>query len=331
MSTPRLNLCIILSESKRIIKAHSRHFLALSVIFLLPLAFSILVYPTLQQLILQSPKHDAKTLLSQSFQDSTPEIDQESFLLSIFYAVFAIVSSLCGVGSITYSVFHGFYGRPVKLISSLKSILYSFLPLLATTLVCQMIVSGILSVFAGFLFLVVRLVKFVGFDQFEYSSPYFLGFSIVLSIVLVLILVYLQVKWALAYVIVVLESSWGIKPLKRSAYLIKGYKLVALSMYLYYSFLVGILIWSNWETAFAFRNTDRWKSWGFVLQIVFTSTLLTLLFLYFAAANTVLYMYCKAIHGELAPEIAEEFAREYVRLPFDDEKVPRLVSVVYET
>lgn len=194
-----------------------------------------------------------------------------------------------------------------------------------------MIVSGILSVFAGFLFLVVRLVKFVGFDQFEYSSPYFLGFSIVLSIVLVLILVYLQVKWALAYVIVVLESSWGIKPLKRSAYLIKGYKLVALSMYLYYSFLVGILIWSNWETAFAFRNTDRWKSWGFVLQIVFTSTLLTLLFLYFAAANTVLYMYCKAIHGELAPEIAEEFAREYVRLPFDDEKVPRLVSVVYET
>ena len=49
------------------------------------------------------------------------------------------------------------------------------------------------------------------------------------------------------------------------------------------------------------------------------------------ATNTVLYMYCKAIHGELAMEIAEEFAKEYVSLPFDDGKVPHLVSVSYAT
>lgn len=74
---------------------------------------------------------------------------------------------------------------------------------------------------------------------------------------------------------------------------------------------------------------EGWKSWEFVLQIVVTSSFLTVLLLYNLAANTVLYMYCKAIHGELAFEIAEEFAREYVCFPFDDEKVPHLVTVVY--
>lgn len=55
-----------------------------------------------------------------------------------------------------------------------------------------------------------------------------------------------------------------------------------------------------------------------------------LLLLHNAAANAVLYMYCKALHGELAFEIAEEFAREYVSLPFDDEKVPHGVTVEVE-
>ena len=47
-----------------------------------------------------------------------------------------------------------------------------------------------------------------------------------------------------------------------------------------------------------------------------------------STSNTMLYRYCKAIHGELALEIAKEFEREYVSLPFDDAKVPHIVSVV---
>lgn len=106
---------------------------------------------------------------------------------------------------------------------------------------------------------------------------------------------------------------------------------MALSIYLYFAISAGVLILSSWGLAAAFGDTDGWKSWAFVLQIVIASALLTLLFLYLAAAKTVLYMHCKAVHGELAMEIAEEFAREYVRLPFDDVKVPHLVSVLYTT
>ncbi|OMO71930.1 hypothetical protein COLO4_27958 [Corchorus olitorius] len=99
-------------------------------------------------------------------------------------------------------------------------------------------------------------------------------------------------------------------------------------MLLFYGFLSGILGWvtsARWDDS----SADQWKNWLFVLHIVWTSTCYLLILLSNFAATTVFYMYSKAIHGELAWEIAQEFATEYVSLPFDDGKVPHVVSVVY--
>lgn len=214
--------------------------------------------------------------------------------------------------------------------SAIKSIVVSFFPLLATILLCQIIMSGIIAFFVIVVFLVVKFVNFVGFQyEYSYSSPFFVGCILLLIIFLLLILVYLQVNWVLVAVVVVVESSWGFKALKRSKYLVKGYSFVALSQSSCFAFLVGILIWSSSDLGTHFGGISKGWSWAFVLQIVIASTLLMLLFLYNIAANTLLYMYCKAIHGELAMEIAEEFAEEYVSLPFDNGKVPHLVSAVY--
>ncbi|KAB2627195.1 pentatricopeptide repeat-containing protein [Pyrus ussuriensis x Pyrus communis] len=60
------------------------------------------------------------------------------------------------------------------------------------------------------------------------------------------------------------------------------------------------------------------NGWAFVVQIVVTATFLVLLMLNNAVVN-----------GELAMEILEEFAREYVSLSFDNEKVPHVVSVAH--
>ena len=97
---------------------------------------------------------------------------------------------------------------------------------------------------------------------------------------------------------------------------------LAASCFLFFASMQALLLWTASVDGWA------WKDWAFVVQIVLTSTLLMLLMLYNAAADTVLYMYCKAVHGELALEIAEEFAWQYVCLPFDDGKVPHVVSVV---
>ncbi|KAG2707070.1 hypothetical protein I3760_05G130800 [Carya illinoinensis] len=332
---PRLGICTVLSESKRILNAHSRHFLALSVLFLLPLSFSLVVYPTLIQLLADPTPNNSQVLLRSppfNFHDhyhqQKPPISSNTLILSLLYSLFVFAFSLFAVGSITFSVFHGFYGRPVKFVSAIKSIFTSFFPLLATLIISQVILSLFAIAFGLFLFLVTRVIKLFGIEV-EYSSPYFVTLYGVVLLLLAMVFVYLQVNWTLAYVVVVVESSWGFEPLRRSASLIKGMRGVALSSLLFFGTFAGVVVWTGAVSAVGSDGaSEGWKSWGFVVQIVVTSTLLMLLLLYNAAANTVLYMYCKAIHGELAIEIAEEFAREYVSLPFDDGKVPHIVSVV---
>lgn len=348
----RLHLCTLLSESKRILNAHSRHFLALSVLFLLPLSFSLVVYPTLLDLLTDPPPTNPKVLLRffpfdyhHDHHDHHPDghfdyhhhhhhrhpdepISSDPHILSLLYALFVFAFSLLAVGSISFSVFHGFYGRSVKIVSAIKSVFKSFLPLLVTVIISEVIVSLICFAFGLVLFLGIRAMKLLGLEV-DYSSPYFVAFGGVLLLALILMLVYLQVNWTLVSVIVVAESSWGFRPLRRSARLIKGMRGLALSMLLFFGGFAGIVVWAGAVSAMGSDgSSEGWKSWAFVVQIVVTSTLLMILLLFYAAATTVLYLYCKALHGELAEEVAEEFARDYVCFPFDNGKVPHIVSVV---
>ncbi|CAN0876125.1 hypothetical protein LINGRAHAP2_LOCUS11124 [Linum grandiflorum] len=192
---------------------------------------------------------------SLSTGDTTPSsLSRWRFSYHLRYAhLFTLggcITLVFALGSITYSVLHGFYGRPVNLISTLKSALISFLRLLVTHLIVDLLVSLVTLLFI--------------------CSLYFIT---------------------------------------------KGLN------------LLGVLTWTSFIVAEKLSGGGDWNNWFFVAQIVITSPLLTLLLLYFFAAQTVLYMYCKAIRGELASDIVQE-STEYGCLPFDDEKVPRFVYVV---
>lgn len=318
-----LNLWGVLSESKRIINAHSRHFLALSVIFLLPLSFSLIIYRTLESTFLSPNSRIPQQSLFISLPYTSPHLTTARFLLPLLYALFVLLLSLLAVATITYSTFHGFYGRPVKLVSSFKSTLYSFLPLVSTFLVSQFIVALIMSLLGLFAALIYKSLQLCGLDM-DLDSKYVMGFSIFIAIMVGLVLVWLQVNWSLGSVIVVVESKWGVEPLQRSYYLLSGMKGVALSMLLFYGLAIGFLVWGCSTSVANAGQASGWSRWAFVLQTVVSSAFVTLLMLHNVAANVVLYMYCKALHGELAFEIAEEFATEYVSLPFDCEKVPQI-------
>ncbi|XP_010523537.1 PREDICTED: uncharacterized protein LOC104801852 [Tarenaya hassleriana] len=329
-----LGLWLILSGSKRIINAHSRHFLALSVLFLLPLCFSATVYPSVIRLLSDhSAAPDSVSLLRSGREyDPRAATSETVILLSIAYTVVATVFNLLAIGSITYSVFQGFYGRPVKLLSAIKSGLASFFPLLATLIPVQIIMFWILAILGLLAFVLIRGFQFIGLE-INFSSPYFLALCAVLAIVFVAIVIKLYVNWILVWVIVVVESKWGFTPLKRSKSLIKGMRGVSLSIILFFVLIESVLIWSSSMASATQQiggsDTTRWRNACFIIQTAIASAFLTLLSLYNIAANTVMYMYCKAIQGELAFEIAEEFAREYVSLPFDDGKVPHFVTVNY--
>ncbi|KAL2519322.1 hypothetical protein Adt_15569 [Abeliophyllum distichum] len=326
------NLCGVLSETKRIFRANSRHFLALSILFLLPLSFAYILYPSLiittsHTNSITSHYRQSLFIFSYTVPDPSYPPSQKSYLLiTLFYLLFWFLFSIFATASITYSTFNGFYSRPVNFISSIKSILFSFFPLLVTVIASQIILILIFFIFGLFAAFVYEGIVTLGIDV-DYRSNYLLGFVICTTILILVLTIYLQVEWSLAYVVVVVvESKWGFAPLKRSAYLINGMKWVALSIMLYYGMLTGSLAMSFSTLASYLGGIN--SGWGFILQAVVVSVLMTISMLYYIAAHSVLYVYCKVLHGEMVFEIADESAADYVSLPVDDGKGPHVLYVV---
>ncbi|KAK1390941.1 Immediate-early protein like [Heracleum sosnowskyi] len=327
-SAEPINLTGILYETKRIINAHSRHFLALALISLLPISFSITIYPTLL-LQLQSLFNNNLPYPKTLILLSTPNPNSPLPLIApIIFSIFIAFLFICGVSSITYSTFHGFYGRPVRLISSMKCLIWNVVPVVFTVFCEVLFVFLVVAVIGFFMFCFGLIVSCFGVNV-EYGSVWYNWFMLVFVIGLVLVLVYVQVHCTLACVVVVVESKWGFEALRRSGVLIKGMRLVSLWLLLFGCVTVVFPLWLNSVPLVRFEGGfDFWKSAGFVAQTVLSSSFVTLFMLICISTNAVLYMYCKALHGELASEIAEEFARDYFSLPFDDEKVPHIVTVV---
>ncbi|KAE8673274.1 Son of sevenless [Hibiscus syriacus] len=300
-----IGLRTILSESRRIFRAHTWHFQALSVLFLLPFSFFLSVYPFIYQ---QNPPI--------FFYPIRP------FISILIYTLILSFFSIFAVGSITHSVFHGFYGQPVKLLSAIKEASTSFFPLISTAFVESLIVSGINLILGLVFFALLKTTQILGF-QVHHSSSFLILLCLAYLIILTSISLYLRVNWTFAYVIVVVESSWGIEPLKRSQILVKGMKGVAFKILLFFGFFISINILQSIMIS-GDSAGDDWKSWDFILNIVATTAFYMVLLLYSLAACTVFYVYSKALQGELA----EQFAGEYVSLPFDDGKAPHVVSIV---
>ncbi|VVB03966.1 unnamed protein product [Arabis nemorensis] len=308
---PPVNLWTVLSESKRIINAHSRHFLALSVLFLLPNSFCIALYPSVSRLITPSDNQPPR---------ADPDYKTTVLLLTA-YVVIITVFNLLAIGSIVYSVFQGFYGRPVKFISAMKSSFASFFPLLATLITTNSIVLGIFLVLGFYGFLLKTLIEII-IPGLEIS---FLAFLVIVMIISSIIVIKFQLDWYLSWIIVVVESVWGLTPLKRSKSLTKGMKIASLSIIFFFAIAQLPLWWiNNAAASIPIENGRFWTIVYFVFQIVIASAFLMFSMLYHLAATTVMYVYCKVHHGEVDSE------RNYVSLPFDDDgKVQHLVSVAH--
>ncbi|XP_073134438.1 uncharacterized protein [Henckelia pumila] len=322
-TTNGLNLTGVISEAKRIINAHSRHFLALSLLFLLPLSFSIIVYPFL------SPP----TSILSAYNRITLS-DESRVAIPLLYALFFLLFSLFASASITYSTFHGFYGRPVKFVSSIKSILFSFPHLLLTVVIAAIFVGLVCLCLGCLAWLAFNGLLFFGFE-IDYDGVFFTVCAVLIAALLVGAVIYVSVEWYLTSVIVVVESNWGFAPLKRSSYLMKGMKRVGISMIALFGLGIGLMSFSCLMLVpnifSCFRLVPGGAGWMDKVLLVgvciVQAGVMTLWMLYAVASNVVLFMYCKALHGELALEIAHEFSREYVSLPFDDGKVPHVVYV----
>ncbi|XP_076896320.1 uncharacterized protein LOC143549270 [Bidens hawaiensis] len=127
-----------------------------------------------------------------------------------------------------------------------------------------------------------------------------------MGLILIAIVLYLYVEWSLAFVVVVVESKWGFAALMRSSYLVKGMRSVSLLVMLYFGVCGVLIVWicsTNMHT---------------IVITMLGSFFLMMFLLRITAANTVLYNYCKALHGELELEVGEGFVHEYMNIPYEN-------------
>ncbi|KAL5722982.1 hypothetical protein ACHQM5_006435 [Ranunculus cassubicifolius] len=301
MATQQIEFFEITSEANKVCKSNSRHFLALSALFTYPFVLFLLVFPVLQHL-----------QIIPQFHSNQESISWKHVMFFVLYAFTLLNLYICATATITYSSYHVIFGRPVKFMYAIKSMSRSFIRLLATFFCALSIIFACLVGVGLIVFGLVRGSEYLGF-QIEYSSKYF---SIVLKVMLGSGLLYLCMNGVLAPVIVVVETSWGLEPLRRSAYLVKGGRGVVVCLIICF----GLIMWSPVSVTW-----DPPSSRGTVMLAILESACLMVYLLYSFTTNTVLYMKCKALHGEPAGKIEEEFGQEYVSLPFHEE-VPYFAS-----
>ncbi|XP_049388171.1 uncharacterized protein LOC125852496 [Solanum stenotomum] len=268
-----IEICNVISESKRIATSQRRHFRALSLLFLFPL--SIFTY------------------LFLNFE--------KTIIISFILALFVIISAFCAVATITYSTFHGYNGQPIDLSSILFSIFPLSLPFLSTFTLLLLIVA-LISICLGLVFLLIsKGILLKGFDM-NLNSFYFNSYVSIMIVVGI----FLDMKWMLANVIIVAEGKRCYEPLRRSAYLMKKVKWGVILSFQFLSVApVGLFFW-NCGT-FWLIHTGGWSKWlnvvSFAMDLVIYSAFLTLFLLSSLVRNVILYVQCKALCGEFLEDL----------------------------
>ncbi|CAN6342557.1 unnamed protein product [Urochloa humidicola] len=283
------------SSTRRLVAAHSRHFLALSSILLLPLALLLLALPCP---LLPASASSSPAAPSVSLRAAPGPLPVPLPLL----ALAAALLYLAAFAAAAASAHAGFFGRPVRLLASLRSIPASLVRLAATALPASPL----------------ALLPLLPLPPPLRAALPILG------------AVLLSPFWSLAGAAAVVESTAGFAPLRRSCRLLWGARLAALFAFLVFAAGIGVTLWGF--SGVAVETYDAAAGWPamapVVVKAVAGTALLAVMMLYGMVANIVLYMHCRALHGELAGEIYNEFANMYVFLPFDDGKDRHVVSVV---
>ncbi|KAM3359074.1 hypothetical protein P3S68_022007 [Capsicum galapagoense] len=256
----------IIESTRDIFKSHIGHFHAISILFLLPIVFSIIVYPSFHLAIFH-PDYDFTSFPQLQF--SNIEIT-----VLIVYTLFLSLFFICGVGTTTYSAVQTFYDRPINLVSSIKSIRNSFFPLLSTF-----------------------ISEFSNLSGLKHDLNDHLSFVVIFAlIVFVPVLIWLQVNWSLAYVIAVKDYETQ----RRRANLVKGKRWIAFGILMYYGLAIVLMVvgCSIFLVSVDAAKGDQWRSQAVMLQTVLGSVLGYVLMNQYLVANMVLYMYCKELNSD---------------------------------
>ncbi|KAI3825858.1 hypothetical protein L1987_07549 [Smallanthus sonchifolius] len=289
-----LGLFGIFKESYKIIISWRKIFTQITLTLILPLTFIFLAHLEISNSLFRNIKHtefEKEVTLpgTKRYNNLSETLSSEwitFWLFRIAYFTILLILSLLSTAAVVYTIASVYTGRELAF-KKVMSVVPKVWKRLMVTFLCMFVAFFVYN-FLAVIILIICLV----------ILPYNIFGAIMVYVVLIIYLmgfVYMTVIWQLASVVSVLESSYGIKAMTKSMDLIKGNRVVAISIFFLLN-LSFILIQILFEALVVHGSSlEAWKRVGFgVLCFV----LLLTFFLFGLVIQTILYLVCKSYHHE---------------------------------
>jgi hypothetical protein len=286
----------ICKEAFGIVKLHVRLFLSLALTVVLPLGAIIFCHglisdPLLHKIDRNEHELETETAGSSAAAHTQSRLDAEFFrlgIITLLYVVFALAFSLLSTASIVYTVASIYTSKGLSYVKVISVVPKVWKRLFMTFLWAHILIFLYYVAFVFILFLLLFLQMATGLPVTLFFVP--------LLLVFYCLLVYINLVWHLASVVTVLEDSYGISAMTKSADLIKGKRRVGcVIILLYLAATILVLMLFN----IFVRAPDTVAS---VVGRVFLGLTLLLLWtvvtLLGIVVQTIVYFVCKSVHRE---------------------------------
>lgn len=313
-----LGIVGICKEAYTITKLHVRLFLSLGLTLVLPLGAIMFCHGLLSDPLLRKINHNERELETEPVGSSAAAhtqsvLDSELFglgIITIIYIIFFLAFSLLSTASIVYTVASIYSSKGLSYQKVLSVVPRVWKRLFMTFLWAHILVF-LYNV--AFVFIIVMLLLL----QLQTGIPFTVLF-IPLMLMFYCLLVYIYLVWHLASVVTVLEDSYGISAIKKSADLIEGKRWVGWVMILIYTLAtVVVLTLFNVFVRSPFHRVE--SGFGRVLLGVTLLGLWTVVTVLGIVVQTIVYFVCKSVHLEnidrgLLSEHLDGYLGEYMPL-----------------
>ncbi|KAI3820398.1 hypothetical protein L1987_07944 [Smallanthus sonchifolius] len=274
-----LRLFGIFKGSYKIIISWRKIFTQITLTLILPLTFIFLAHLGISNSLFQETKryHDLSDTFSPKWITFLP--------FEIAYITIFLILYLLSTAAVVYTIASVYTGRELTF-KEVMSVVPKVWKKLMITFLCMIAISFV-YIFLGALAMFISL----------FSVPYPLGVILAFAVLIIYMigLMYMTVCWQLASVVSVLESLCGFKAMAKSKDLIKGNRIVAISV----SFLLSLpFFFIKLLFELLVVHGSSLQVWKRVSLGVLCSILLLYVFLFDLVIHTVLYLVCKSYHHE---------------------------------
>ncbi|KAL8226413.1 hypothetical protein R6Q57_016245 [Mikania cordata] len=284
----------IFKESYKIIFSWRKIFSQITITLILPLTFIFLSHLEISTLLFRDIKHtefekEVTRPGTKRYDNLSDTLSSELITLWLFkiaYFTIFLILSLLSIAAVVYTIASIYTGRELTF-KKVMSVVPKVWKRLMVTFLCMFLAFFIYNLLAAFVIVTCFFIL-----------PYNTFGAIIIYVVLIIYLmgyVYMAVIWLLASVVSVLESSYGFKAMTKSKDLIKGNRVVAISVFVLLYLSLALIQFLFEALVVHGSSLETWKRVGFgVLCFV----LLLTFFLFGLVIETILYLICKSYHHE---------------------------------